>query len=38
MKAKILPQFERTQILLGDDGISTLCSKHVFVGGLGGVG
>jgi tRNA A37 threonylcarbamoyladenosine dehydratase len=38
MKPKLPPQFERTQILLGDDGIAALRSKHVFVAGLGGVG
>lgn len=32
------PQFERTQILLGDIGIEALARKHVFVAGLGGVG
>ncbi len=32
------PQFERTQILLGDEGISRLANCHVFVAGLGGVG
>ena len=32
------PQFERTQILLGDEGIRRLAGKHVFVAGLGGVG
>ncbi|MBZ0093527.1 MAG: tRNA threonylcarbamoyladenosine dehydratase [Sulfuricellaceae bacterium] len=34
----IAPQFERTQILLGDAGIEKLAHKHVFVAGLGGVG
>lgn len=34
----VLPQFERTHILLGDTGIETLAGKHVFVAGLGGVG
>lgn len=34
----LLPQFERTHILLGDAGIETLARKHVFVAGLGGVG
>ncbi len=34
----IPPQFERSQILLGDAGIEKLASKHVFVAGLGGVG
>ena len=34
----IPPQFERTQILLGDSGLECLASKHVVVVGLGGVG
>ncbi|MFH1493655.1 MAG: tRNA threonylcarbamoyladenosine dehydratase [Pseudomonadota bacterium] len=34
----LLPQFERTHILLGDEGVSRLAQKHVFVAGLGGVG
>lgn len=34
----ILPQFERTRILIGDAGIATLATRHVFVAGLGGVG
>lgn len=34
----IPPQFERTQILLGDAGLTCLASKHVVVAGLGGVG
>ncbi|PWB59355.1 MAG: tRNA threonylcarbamoyladenosine dehydratase [Nitrosomonadales bacterium] len=34
----LLPQFERTHILLGDEGLSRLAGKHVFVAGLGGVG
>lgn len=34
----LLPQFERTHILLGDAGLATLAQKHVFVAGLGGVG
>ncbi len=38
MKNKIPPQFERTQILLGDEGVEQLRSKHVFIAGLGGVG
>jgi len=38
MKSILPPQFERTQILLGDDGVATLRDKHVFVAGLGGVG
>ncbi|MBS4099213.1 MAG: tRNA threonylcarbamoyladenosine dehydratase [Sulfuricella sp.] len=32
------PQFERTQILIGDNGIAALAAKHVFIAGLGGVG
>jgi tRNA A37 threonylcarbamoyladenosine dehydratase len=32
------PQFERTQILLGDEGLACLAAKHVVVAGLGGVG
>lgn len=36
--SSLLPQFERTHILLGDDGLSRLAQKHVFVAGLGGVG
>ncbi len=32
------PQFTRTHILLGDEGIAKLRSKHVFVAGMGGVG
>ncbi len=35
---KISPQFERTQILIDDVGISRLSGKHVFVAGMGGVG
>ena len=38
MKSTLPAQFERTQILLGDEGIATLREKHVFVAGLGGVG
>lgn len=34
----LLPQFERTHILLGDAGLARLAAKHVFVAGLGGVG
>lgn len=34
----IAPQFTRTHILLGDEGLQCLQSKHVFVAGLGGVG
>ena len=32
------PQFTRTHILLGDDGIDGLKGKHIFVAGMGGVG
>ncbi len=32
------PQFERTQILIGDEGIKRLANCHIFVAGLGGVG
>lgn len=32
------PQFERTQILIGDEGLKRLSYKHVFLAGLGGVG
>ena len=32
------PQFTRTHILLGDEGLQKLAGKHVFVAGLGGVG
>ena len=31
-------QFERTHILIGDEGIDKLAGKHVFVAGMGGVG
>ena len=34
----ILPQFERTHILLGENGLQLLAGKHIFVAGLGGVG
>ena len=34
----IPPQFERTQILLGDRGLACLAARHVVVAGLGGVG
>lgn len=34
----IPPQFQRTHILLGDEGIAKLAGKHVFLAGLGGVG
>ncbi|MDD5365295.1 MAG: tRNA threonylcarbamoyladenosine dehydratase [Gallionellaceae bacterium] len=33
-----LPQFERTEILIGRDGVERLAGKHVFLAGLGGVG
>jgi tRNA A37 threonylcarbamoyladenosine dehydratase len=32
------PQFERTHILIGDEGLAQLAGKHVFVAGMGGVG
>ena len=35
---KVLPQFERTEILMGAEGVKRLAEKHVFVAGLGGVG
>ena len=38
MKNTTPPQFERTQILIGDEGINRLANCHVFVAGLGGVG
>lgn len=38
MQNPVLPQFTRTHILLGDQGIETLRGMHVFVAGLGGVG
>jgi tRNA A37 threonylcarbamoyladenosine dehydratase len=34
----IPPQFIRTHILLGDEGLQQLAGKHVLVAGLGGVG
>ena len=34
----IPPQFTRTHILIGDEGIATLANKHVFIAGMGGVG
>lgn len=34
----VAPQFERTEILIGADGIAALASKHIFVAGIGGVG
>jgi tRNA A37 threonylcarbamoyladenosine dehydratase len=38
MQNTIPPQFTRTHILLGDEGIAKLASKHIFVAGMGGVG
>jgi len=38
MQNSIPPQFTRTQILVGDEGVAALASKHVFIAGLGGVG
>lgn len=35
---KTPPQFERTHILIGDEGIDNLAGKHIFVAGMGGVG
>ena len=32
------PLFERTQILIGDEGIKRLEQSHVFLAGMGGVG
>ncbi|MCX4188185.1 ThiF family adenylyltransferase, partial [Methylophaga sp. OBS4] len=32
------PLFERTHILIGDEGIERLQNSHVFVAGMGGVG
>lgn len=32
------PLFERTHILLGDEGISRLQNSHIFLAGMGGVG
>jgi tRNA A37 threonylcarbamoyladenosine dehydratase len=34
----VLPQFERTAILLGEGGLAKLAQAHVLVAGLGGVG
>ena len=34
----IPPQFTRTHILIGDDGLANLKGKHIFVAGMGGVG
>jgi tRNA A37 threonylcarbamoyladenosine dehydratase len=33
-----MPQFERSEILIGRDGVAWLAGKHVFLAGLGGVG
>jgi tRNA threonylcarbamoyladenosine dehydratase len=38
MKNTTAPQFERTQILIGDEGIKRLAGRHVFIAGMGGVG
>ncbi|TAJ81203.1 MAG: tRNA threonylcarbamoyladenosine dehydratase [Gallionellaceae bacterium] len=38
MPNTISPQFTRTHILLGDNGLQQLRSKHIFIAGLGGVG
>src|SRR5512140_1732062 len=38
MNNSTAPQFTRTHILLGDEGIAKLRSKHLFVAGMGGVG
>jgi tRNA A37 threonylcarbamoyladenosine dehydratase len=38
MKNTTPPQFERTQILIKDEGIAKLAGKHVFIAGMGGVG
>jgi tRNA A37 threonylcarbamoyladenosine dehydratase len=38
MNNVIPDQFTRTHILIGDNGIASLASKHVFIAGLGGVG
>ncbi len=35
---QVPPQFERTEILIGQEGIARLSGKHVFVAGAGGVG
>lgn len=35
---KINPLFERTHILLGDEGIARLQNSHIFLAGIGGVG
>lgn len=33
-----LPQFERTEILIGEAGLARLADTHIFLAGLGGVG
>lgn len=33
-----MSRFERTRILIGEEGVARLASKHVFLAGLGGVG
>lgn len=38
MSLPILPQFSRSQILLGDIGVQHLQRQHLFVAGMGGVG
>ena len=38
MQNMIPPQFTRTHILIGDDGLANLKGKHIFVAGMGGVG
>lgn len=38
MNDPTLPQFTRTHILLGDEGVAKLKNMHIFVAGLGGVG
>jgi tRNA A37 threonylcarbamoyladenosine dehydratase len=38
MKNTTPPQFERTHILIGDEGIARLAARHVFIAGMGGVG
>lgn len=35
---KIVPQFFRTEILLGDEVIDKLANRHVWIAGVGGVG
>ncbi|MEQ1592110.1 MAG: tRNA threonylcarbamoyladenosine dehydratase [Thiobacillaceae bacterium] len=38
MPSQVLPQFERTRILLNDIELARLASAHVLIAGLGGVG